>query len=121
MNSGKGWEIVYYSSPAEIAPVAEYLDALPAREAARVVRQIDLLEEFGTNLPFPYTSHIRGSIWELRVRTGRNRHRILYFASRGNRIVLLHAFLKSSAKTPEPDIRVAEARLKDYQERLERT
>ncbi len=53
----------------------------------------------------PYSRHIKGKIRELRVDFGRNKHRIFYFVFVNKTIVLLHAFLKKTAKTPISEIK----------------
>ena len=62
---------------------------------------------------------MRGKIRELRTQYGKERYRVLYFGAPGRVFVLLHALEKSTEKTPEGDIRIAEARMKKYLERLE--
>lgn len=52
----------------------------------------------------PYDKHIRDKIRELRVDFGKNRHRIFFFTFVGKTIILLHAFLKHTDKTPEAEI-----------------
>ena len=41
---------------------------------------------------------------ELRVDFGKNRHRIFFFTFIGKNIILLHAFQKHTAQTPEREI-----------------
>lgn len=50
------------------------------------------------------SKHIRDKVRELRVDFGRNRHRIFFFTFVGKNIILLHAFLKHTEKTPESEI-----------------
>jgi len=45
---------------------------------------------------------------ELRVDFASNKHRIFYFTFIGKNIILLHAFLKSTQKTPLGEIKKAE-------------
>lgn len=79
----------------------EFLDSLPVKDAAKVFQTIQMLEEFGPALPFPYSSQIEGKLRELRTRLGRNLYRILYYADKKRRFVLLHGFRKTSEKLPE--------------------
>lgn len=110
------WTLDYYETLAGRCPVAEYLDALDSRDANAIARRLDLLEEFGTALAAPYVKHLRGKLWELRVK-GRVQHRILYCAMSGQTIVLLHAFVKKTATTPEQELTTAFTRLSDYEAR----
>ncbi len=112
------WQVVYCEDTHGASPVLDYICAQQRIEQARILRHIDLLEDLGAGLGFPYSGHMRGKIWELRVR-GTLRHRILYSAARARRLVLLNALTESSARVPEREIRVAEARLRDFEDRLE--
>ncbi len=75
---------------------------------------IQLLEEQGPTLPFPYSSQIRGRLRELRAHFGRQQYRVLYFGAPGRMFVLLHGFVKRTARTPAADIAIAEARMARY-------
>src|SRR3989344_2547296 len=88
-------------------PVKEYLDEISDKERAKILKYIEFLREHQGVLDEPYTKHIRDKIRELRVDFGRNRHRIFFFTFIGKNIILLHAFLKHTAKTPEAEIVIA--------------
>lgn len=64
----------------------------------------------------PYARHLRGKVWELRVKAAGNAYRLLYAAVVGRRFVLLHGFSKKTDKTPAREIETAERRLADYLE-----
>ena len=85
-------------------PVRDYLSDLPTKERAKISKYIEFLRESYGVLDEPYSRHLRGKIRELRVDFGKNRHRICYFTLIGKNIILLHAFKKTTAKTPEPEI-----------------
>ena len=92
----------------------EFIDSLDVKSGARVARTLDLLEEFGTSLGMPYARHLEKQLWELRIRQGRNRYRIIYFLSTGETFVLLHAFTKKTSAVSRQDIEVAERRMHEY-------
>jgi phage-related protein len=86
---------VYYRDKQGVEPVDDFIDALPAKRAAKID---DYIQEYLNDRPavapppdFPITSQIEGELRELRVRFGNTRYRILYQRS-DNLIVLLHAF-----------------------------
>ncbi len=56
---------------------------------------------------------IIGKIRELRVEFSKNHHRIFYFTFVRKTIILLHAFLKKTAKTPIGELQKAQ---ENYQE-----
>lgn len=96
------------------APVEEFIDSLDSKSRARIARTLDLLEEFGINLGMPYARHLKKQLWELRVRHGRNRYRIIYFLHIGQTFVLLHAFTKKTGPVPRADMEIAENRRDNY-------
>jgi hypothetical protein len=75
--------------------VRSWLDGLPVNQRARAEAMIDLLAEMGELLPFPYSSHLRGKLRELRLQFGRERERITYYPASGRRFVLLTVFRKT--------------------------
>lgn len=94
----------FYDPDTEEAPVSNYLNSLSQKDRSKVLKYIEFLREHSGVLDEPYTKHIRGKIRELRVDFGRNRHRIFFFTFAGRNIILLHAFLKKTSKTPENEI-----------------
>lgn len=108
------WSVENYIDSKGHAPVEEFLNALPFDDRVRIVRTIEMLEDFGLQLSAPYVKHLQGKLWELRIRTGRKAYRVIYFAFTGRRFVLLHAFLKKTQKTPKKELATAERRLADF-------
>jgi phage-related protein len=64
----------------------------------------------------PYARHLTGKLWELRVPSGGQAYRVLYFAYAEHRFVLLHAFSKKTQKTPRREIDVALRRMTEFLE-----
>ena len=69
--------------PVEVTDeFVEWWGGLAVGERESVASHIGLLRRFGPNLPFPYTSAVRGprktALRELRLRHGRRRLRVLY-------------------------------------------
>jgi len=94
--------------------VQEFIDSLDAKSKASIARTLDLLEEFGIDLGMPYTKHLEKQLWEVRVRHGRNRYRIIYFLATGDSFILLHGFIKKTGPVPKTDIDLAESRRRGY-------
>ena len=89
-------------------PALDYIERLSDKEKAKVLKFIEFLQEKEGYLEEPYSKHIKGKIRELRIDFGRKRHRIFYFVFIKKTIVLLHAFLKKTPKTPIAEIKRAE-------------
>jgi phage-related protein len=116
-NSPRVWEIEFYRDKNGREPLTAFLNGLPFKTRARVVKLIDLLAAYGVLLKEPYTRQIKGKIRELRIQDNLGHIRVLYFTFTGRRIVLLHGFLKKTGKTPGREIAIAEKRMKDFIER----
>ena len=113
------WSVEFFEDDEDGSPGQDFLDGLDKPRRAKVVAVIALLAEQGPNLPFPYSSQVRGKIRELRTQYGKGRYRVLYFGAPGRVFVLLHALEKRTANIPEGEIRIVEARMKKYLKRLE--
>src|SRR6266852_2617532 len=113
------WRVDFFVDERGNAPVEEYLTSLPLQHRAKALALIKMLEQEGSTLPFPYSSQVRGKLRELRTQQGKDKLRILYFGDARRVFVLLHGIVKRSAKLPEEDIRIAEARMELYGRRME--
>lgn len=65
-----GWEIINYQDRHGHQPVSEFTLGLPNKGQARIRWTLSLLREFGLALGMPYTRHLHGKLWELRVSSG---------------------------------------------------
>jgi len=112
---------VYYRDAAGTEPVNDFIDTLPVDVQEEIDHTISLLNRLTPSdppLPFPFSSQVAGQLRELRCHYGRRLFRILYRRS-SNLFILLHAFEKHSAKVPEADIAMAEARWADFKARMD--
>jgi len=113
------WRVDFFVDERGHAPVEEYLTGLPVSHRAKELALIKMLEQEGPNLPFPYSSQVRGKLRELRTQQGKDKLRILYFGDARRVFVLLHGIVKRTAQLAEGDIRVAEGRMDLHGRRLE--
>ena len=97
------YHIVYYVDDKGRESVKDYIHKTSQKEQTKIYYFLEFLRENKGNLDEPYTRHVTGKIRELRVDFAHNRHRIFYCAVIGRRIVLLHAFLKKTPKTPQKE------------------
>jgi phage-related protein len=113
-------QAVYYRDRNGAEPVREFMRCMDAAGREAVAWGVELLNGMGVAdppLPFPYSSQVAGELRELRCHAGRRHIRILY--RRSERLfVLLHAFEKKSARVPEADVEIAEARWEDFKVRM---
>jgi phage-related protein len=118
MAAKDSWRLEFFATATGRCPVKEYLRGLSAREATGLLRAIGLLKECGTELAAPHARFLGDKLWELRVQ-GALQHRVLYFATSGRRLVLLHAFAKKTRRTPPTELAVARKRMAEYVKRGE--
>ena len=65
-------------------------NTLPEREHDAVRDTVELLEQFGIKLPFPYSSGIEGTKFrELRRKSGKHQFRVIYVFDELRQVVLL--------------------------------
>ena len=62
------YKIKYYSEN-HISPVVEFIQNQSSKEQAKILREIDMLEEFGLFLGMPHIKKLKGynDLWELRI------------------------------------------------------
>ncbi|MEX0877272.1 MAG: type II toxin-antitoxin system RelE/ParE family toxin [Candidatus Spechtbacterales bacterium] len=100
----------YRKSNNKKVPVKEYLEKLSKGEQAKIASYIQLLRENEGYLEEPYSRHLKDGIRELRPKNDR----VLYVLVKGKKIILLHAFRKTTQKTPSGEIEKAEEYFQDY-------
>ena len=110
-HKGVDWAIDFYQEPDGRAPVEEFLESLSVEARAKALALIQMLKAHGPSLPFPYSSQAAGRIRELRTQYGKDRIRILYFADSRRVFILLHGFVKRTAKMEPSELRQAEYRM----------
>ena len=86
---------------------------LPDTLAARYIVLTRRMVALGPNLGEPHTKAFGEGLFELRLKGAEGIARVFFCTVVGRRIVMLHSFLKNSAKTPPRERRTAEARMKE--------
>lgn len=90
--------------------------ALPQDVRARLTHILDMMVEAGPErMREPHVKHLRDKLWEMRMRGRDGIARAIYILAQGRRIVILHAFVKKSQKTPPKTIRLALERAKELE------
>ena len=106
------WTIEYYSEQVE-----EAILKLPPGLLARYLRLTDLLLEFGANLGMPHTRAMGDGLFELRVKGNEGIARVFYCTVIGQKIIMLHSFVKKTEKTPQHELKLAQLRLREVKNR----
>ena len=102
------WRIEYISEK-----VAEIILNLPDGLLARYLRLTDLMIEFGPNLGRPHTKSIEKGLSELRIKGQEGIARVFFCTKNGERIVMLHSYIKKTNKIPKKELKIAQKRLKE--------
>ena len=90
------------------------LAELPADMRARLVRISELIESVGLpNVKEPHVRHVRGQLWEIRLKGKAGIARALYVTAKAQRVVIVRAFIKKTEKTPTGEIDLALQRAKE--------
>jgi phage-related protein len=111
-----------YNKPAILVWSVETLDARVDRELAdlapdvraRFVRISDLLRTRGPQrVREPYVKPVGGKLWEMRLKGRDGIARAIYIATSGRRLIVLHAFVKKTEKTPPAALATASRRARE--------
>ena len=90
------------------------LAELSADMRARLVRISELIESVGLpNVKEPHVHHIRGQLWEIRLKGKAGIARALYVTATEQRVIIVRAFIKKTEKTPTGEIDLALQRAKE--------
>jgi phage-related protein len=112
---GKRVQAVFYRTEAGGEPVREWLKSLPSREDRRRIGEDIKTVEFGWPVGMPVCRPLGGGIYEVRSDLGQNRiARVLFYFDKHRRMVLLHAFVKKTQKTPTEDLELARKNKKKH-------
>jgi phage-related protein len=102
-------QVVFFCTDGGNEPVREWLKSLVI-EKKRVIGEDIKTVQFGWPLGMPVVRKMEWGLWEIRSRLPDQIARIL-FTVKGEKMVLLHGFIKKSDKTPVDDLLLARQRL----------
>ena len=105
--------IELFETDAGRCPVSDYIKEAERfrHDRARILKAFEFVQDTSqiSANTFKKLSG-QGNLWEIRV----SQHRFLGFFHRSDLLVLVHAFIKQSQKTPQHDIEVALGRRQTY-------
>lgn len=114
------WETIVYERSNGEVPMDDFLNSLSPKHEIKVMRSIQLLEEFGPAIGQPHVLLIGNGIYELRTKFSSNIFRTFFFHFEENKLVLLHGFTKKTQKTPRREIERAKKYKEDFTSRRDR-
>jgi phage-related protein len=90
------------------------LEALAPDVRASFARIAELIASQGLDaVGMPHVKHLEGPLWEMRMRGRDNIARAVYVKAVGQRVVVVHAFVKKTQKTPARALEIARRRAKE--------
>jgi phage-related protein len=102
------WEIHYYTES-----VRRDIEAWPVGIRAMYARITERMQAFGPHLEMPFTRPMGEGLFEVRAKGKEGIGRAFFCTAVGQTIVILHAFLKKTQKTPHRDLELARRRLRE--------
>lgn len=118
MNQGKAAEqkrieVIFFRTEAGGEPVRDWLKAFTPIEDRKQIGIDIKTVEFGWPIGMPVCRPLGNGLYEVRSDlTGNRIARILFYIDSEHRMVLLHAFIKKSQKTPPDEIALARRNMK---------
>jgi phage-related protein len=90
------------------------LEALDPMFKAKFLHIAEMLESLGPRqVGVPYVKHLEDRLWEIRMKAQPGIARAIYVSMQGRRIMVLHAFVKKTQKTPRSALVIARQRMKE--------
>jgi phage-related protein len=102
----------FYQLPLGREPVRDWLKALGADDRKIIGEDIKDVE-FSWPIGMPLCRALGKGLWEVRSDLTQGRIARVLFCILDNRMVLLHAFIKKTQKTPDADLELATKRKKE--------
>lgn len=102
------YAIAYYN-----ASVRANIEAWPSGISASYVRIVEQMVVSGPNLGLPYTRPFGDGLFEIRAKGAEGIGRAFFCSLVGQRVVILHGFIKKTQQTPQTELKLARKRLKE--------
>lgn len=101
------WNVEFY------AGVEDDILKMPPKILARMLKLLEMIEKHGANLGSPHTESMGNGLFEVRAKAKEGIGRSIFCYMQGKNILVLHAFIKKSQKTPKKDLALATDRMKE--------
>lgn len=108
--------VKFFQTSSNAEPVRDWLLELTANDRKLIGEDIKTIQ-YGWPLGMPLVRKMAAHLWEVRISLPNRIARVLFTVDDGQ-MVLLHGFIKKSAQTPQDDLKLATARLKQFRSML---
>jgi len=102
------WRIIYFNEN-----VQEQIESWPVKMRAYYARITERMIIYGPNLGMPFTRSMGNGLFEIRIRSQEGIGRAFFCTIKERRIVILHAYVKKTQKTPSKELKIARRRMAD--------
>lgn len=100
------WQIDYYNEK-----VQDTIGRWPVGIRAYYARIAERINHFGPDLGMPFTRSMGDGLFEIRAKGKEGIGRAFFCTVVNQKVVVLHAFIKKTAKTPKKELSIAKKRL----------
>jgi phage-related protein len=109
MNGEPPFQVVFFKTETGREPVRDWLLKLD-KEDRKVIGEDIKVVQFRWPLGMPLVRKLEADMWEVRSQLPGGRIARVFFTTKSTTIVLLHALMKKSTKTPKSDLELARER-----------
>ena len=102
------YQIQFYA-----ASVQAVIEKWPMGIYASFVRIAEQIVDSGPNLGMPYTRAMGDGLFEIRAKGTEGIGRAFFCCMKGQRVIILHGFVKKTQATPLKELRLAKQRMKE--------
>jgi phage-related protein len=104
----------FYLSATGANPVRDWLVKLAPEDRKQMGHDIGVVE-YGWPIGMPVCKAMGDGLWEVRSTLARRRIARVLFCFSGGELILLHAFIKKTPKTPPEELALARKRMKEIE------
>lgn len=105
------WQLSYYNAAVEKA-----IEAWPQGIRASYLHLAETMQVHGPDLGLPHTRAMGGGLFEIRAKGREGIGRAFYCTVVEQRIVILHAIIKKTQRTPARELATARRRLDEVRQ-----
>lgn len=107
--------VVFYRTRTGSEVVRDWLRVLDQRDRNAVGQDLMRIQ-YRWPVGMPLCRPLRDGLWEVRTSLPSSRIARVLFALSGDRIIVLHGFIKKTQKTPDLDMALARRRRREFEE-----
>ena len=106
--------VIFYRTRAGASVVRDWLRGLDAKDRNAIGQDL-MRVQYRWPVGMPLCRAMGGGLWEVRSDLPSNRIARVLFCVSGGKILVLHAFVKKSQKTPDADLALARKRQREFE------